>query len=232
MIVSGRNPVFEALASGKAKKIFVRRGASVHFDNVDVPFEVLGRSVFEERFGPEAQGVAALTDDFEYADFKEALPGLKKEKGVVLLDKIQDPHNFGAVIRAAHCFGINNLIVPRHDQARVTQAVYKASAGAVFYVNIMEVVNLGAAVDCLKAEGFSIAAADAAGDVRLDKAAGRVKYPLGIIIGSEGRGIRESLLRRADVRLTIPMKAKIDSLNAAMSGAVIFYQIFAAGENL
>ena len=229
MIITGRNPVIEALASGNAKKIFVRHGASVHFDNVAVPFEVLGKFAFEARFGEETQGVAALIDDFEYTPFKDVLPSLKKEKGVVLLDKIQDPHNFGALIRAAHCFGVNNIIVPRHDQAKVSPAVYKASAGAIFYVNIIEVVNLGMAIDDLKSQGFSIAAADAQGDVRLDNAVEKVKYPLGVIIGSEGRGIRDSLLERADVRLAIPMKAKIDSLNAAMSGAVIFYQLFAVG---
>ena len=230
MIITGRNPVFEALSSGNAKKIFVRHGASVHFDKVDVPFEVLGRKVFEERFGTETQGVAALIDDFEYADLNKSISAVKNEKGIVFLDKIQDPHNFGAIIRAAHCFGINYIIVPRHDQAKVTQAVYKSSAGAIFYVNIIEVVNLGQAVDTVKSLGFEIAAAHMNGDTRLDEAVDKIKYPLGIIIGSEGRGIRESILEKATIRLNIPMNARIDSLNASMSAAVIFYQLFSGVE--
>lgn len=226
MIITGRNPVFEALASSKAKKIFVRHGANVHFDSVKVPFEVLGRKVFEEKFGLETQGVAALIDDFEYTDFKVALKDIQNEKGVVFLDKIQDPHNFGAIIRAAHCFGIKHIIVPRHDQAKVNQSVYKSSAGAIFYVNVIEVVNLGNAIDELKKEGFLIAAADMNGAVKLNSI-DNVKYPVGVIIGSEGKGIRESLLERADLKVVIPMDAKIDSLNASMSAAIFFYQLFA-----
>ncbi len=226
MIITGRNPVFEALASSKAKKIYVRHGANIHFDSVKVPFEVLGKKVFEEKFGLETQGVAALIDDFEYTDFKDVFNDIKKEKGVVFLDKIQDINNFGAIIRAAHCFGINYIIVPRYDQAKVNQGVYKSSAGAIFYVKIVEVVNLGNAIDDLKKVGFSVVAADMAGGVKLNKI-DNVKYPLGLIIGSEGRGIRESLLERADLKVVIPMKAKIDSLNASMSASIFLYQFFA-----
>lgn len=226
MIITGRNPVFEALASSKAKKIYVRHGANVHFDNVKIPFEVLGKKVFEEKFGTETQGVAALIDDFEYTDFKDVIDDIKKEKGVVLLDKIQDVHNFGAIIRAAHCFGINHIIVPRYDQAKVNQGVYKSSAGAIFYVKIIEVVNLGNAIDDLKKIGFSIVAADMDGGVKLNKI-DNIKYPLGLVIGSEGRGIRESLLERADLKVVIPMEAKIDSLNASMSASIFLYQFFA-----
>lgn len=226
MIITGRNPVFEALASNAAKKVFVRHGASVHFDKVTVPFEVLGRSVFEEQFGLETQGVAALIDDFEYTDFKARLPKLSAERGVLMLDQIQDPHNFGAVIRAAHCFGIKDIIVPRHEQAKVSPAVYKSSAGAIFYCNVIEVVNLGQAADSLKENGFTVAAAEMEGGITLGNAKKEAKYPMAVIIGSEGKGVRESILARADLRLSIPMKAKIDSLNAAMSAAVICYSLF------
>ncbi len=224
MIISGRNAVFEAIKAGKAKKIIVRHGASVHFDDIKVPFEVLGRSVFEEKYGEETQGVAAEIDEFEYTEFKVRVKELSKEKGVVLLDKIQDPHNFGAIIRAAHCFGIKDIIVPRHDQAKVTPTVYKTSAGALLYMNIIEVVNLGQAIDALKDIDFRIVAADMNGEplpsvMKSDKS-------LGIIIGAEGKGIRSSILERADNIVSIPMVSNIDSLNASMSAAVIFYEFF------
>ncbi len=225
MIITGRNAVFEAVKSGKAKKVIVRHGASVHFENITVPFEVLGRSVFEEQYGEETQGVAAIIDDFEYTELKTRLKDLSKEKGVVLLDKIQDPHNFGAIIRAAHCFGIKDIIVPRHDQAKVSPVVYKTSAGALLYMNVIEVVNLGQAVDSLKDNGFRIVAADMDGERLPDVA--KNEQPLGIIIGSEGKGIRSSILERADNVVSIPMQSDIDSLNASMSAAVIFYEFFA-----
>lgn len=226
MIISGRNPVIEAKKSGKAKKIIVRQGASIHFDNINIPFEVLGRRAFEEKYGTETQGVVCEVDDFEYTDLKDILKKSSQIEGVVFLDKIQDPHNFGAVIRACHCFGIRHIIVPRHDQAKVSPAVYKASAGSLFYTEICEVVNLGQAIDEFKSKGFPIAAADINGDINLKSTSSIVKFPLGVIIGSEGRGIRESILERADYKLKIGMSSDIDSLNASMSCAVILYQLF------
>ena len=226
MIIFGRNPVIEAKKSGKAKKIIVRHGANIHFDNIDIPFEVLGRRAFEERYGTETQGVVCVVDDFEYAELKDILKKSSLIERVVFLDKIQDPHNFGAVIRACHCFGIRHIIVPRHDQARVSPVVYKASAGSLFYTEICETVNLGQAIDEFKNKGFSIAAADINGDINLKSASSIVKFPLGVIIGSEGRGIRGSILERADYKLKISMASDIDSLNASMSCAVILYQLF------
>ena len=167
MIISGRNPVIEAKKCGKAKKIIVRQGASIHFDNINIPFEVLGRRAFEEQYGTETQGVVCVVDDFEYTDLKYILKKSSQIEGVVFLDKIQDPHNFGAIIRACHCFGIRHIIVPRHDQAKVSPAVYKASAGSLFYTEVCEVVNLGQAIDEFKSKGFSIAAADINGDINL-----------------------------------------------------------------
>ncbi len=225
MIISGRNPVIEAKKSGQAKKIIVRQGASIHFDNINMPFEVLGRRAFEEKYGTETQGVVCEVDDFKYSELKNILQKSSIE-GVVFLDKIQDPHNFGAIIRACHCFGIRHIIVPRHDQARVSPAVYKASAGALFYTEICEVVNLGEAIDEFKKKGFFIVAADINGDINLKSTSSIVKFPLGVIIGSEGRGIRESILDRADYKLKIGMSSNIDSLNASMSCAVILYQLF------
>ena len=226
MIISGRNPVIEAKNSGKAKKIIVRHGSSIHFDNINVPFEVLGRRAFEELYGLETQGVVAEVDDFEYLDFRVMVRDKSTYDGVVFLDKIQDPHNFGAIIRAAHCFGIRNIVVPRHDQAKVTPTVFKASAGALFYMNISEVVNLGQAIDDFKKAGFKIAAADINGNINLKESSDTVQMPVGVVIGSEGKGIRESILERADYRLKINMNADIDSLNASMSSAIIFYQLF------
>ncbi len=226
MIISGRNPVIEAKKCGKAKKIIVRQGASIHFDNIDIPFEVLGRSVFEERYGLETQGVVCEVDDFQYIELKDIFKNISQVKGVVFLDKIQDPHNFGAIIRACHCFGIRYIIVPKYDMASVTPAVYKASAGALFYTEICQVVNLGQAIDDFKKKGFLIASADINGDINLKSSSNMVSYPLGVIIGSEGRGIRQSILERSDYKLRISMDSEIDSLNASMSCAVILYELF------
>ena len=83
MIISGRNPVIEAKKSGKAKKIIVRQGASIHFDNINIPFEVLGRRAFEEKYGTETQGVVCVVDDFEYTELKDILKKSSRIEGVV-----------------------------------------------------------------------------------------------------------------------------------------------------
>ncbi len=227
LLISGRNAVLEAVHSGKARKIIVRHGASIHFDDIKVPFEVLGRRDFEYEYGLETQGVVAEIDDFSYSDFRTYFHDNKEKGNVAILDKIQDPHNFGAIIRATHCFGIRDILVPRHDQAGVTPAVYKSSAGALFYSRVFEIVNLGNAVDDLKKLGFVIIAADISEDaVPLKSFEIDDKRKKAIIIGSEGKGIRQSILERADFRVNINMNSKIDSLNASMSSAILCYHLF------
>ncbi len=227
LLISGRNAVLESVHSGNARKIIVRHGASIHFDDIKVPFEVLGRRDFEYEYGLETQGVVAEIDDFEYSDFKAYLNDGEKKGNIAILDKIQDPHNFGAIIRATHCFGIRDIFVPRHDQAGVTPAVYKASAGALFYSRVFEIVNLGMAIDDLKKIGFVVIAADISEEaVPLKSFQIDDKQSKAIIIGSEGKGIRQSILERADFRVNINMDSKIDSLNASMSSAILCYHLF------
>jgi len=233
LIVSGRNVVLEALKANRAKKIIVRHGASIHFDDIQIPFEVAGRRDFEAKYGFETQGVVCEIDEFEYSDFNQYLQKQQEQnnqeniKGVIVLDKIQDPHNFGAIIRAAHCFGVTDIIVPKHDQAKVTPAVFRASAGSIFYSMIFEVTNLGSAVEDLINNQFLIVAADIGEDaLPISQFKPESNRSIAVIIGSEGKGIRESILNRADIKLKIEMNSKIDSLNASMSSAIICYQLF------
>lgn len=224
MFVTGRNPVFEAEKAGLIKQVFIRKGARVYDINFTCKVSIIGRQEFEERFGDDAQGVAAEVPEFEYADFAPSRDRLAQAKGVVVLDRIYDPQNFGAIIRAAHCFGLRDIIVSRYQQAPVTAAVYKASAGSLFYMNIIQVTNIGRALDDLKELGYTVAAAvlDGSTDLREISA----KPPIAMIIGSEGSGIREGVREKADIRLRIPMEAEIDSLNAAQSASVILYGLF------
>lgn len=226
MVITGRQPCLEAKRAEKALKLYVRKGASIHFDNIDIPFEVLPKKEFETRFGLDSQGVACEVSDFEYMPLSMLLKDVENIKGILFLDKILDTHNFGAIIRAAHCFGIRHIIVPKYDQAPVTNATYKASAGSLFYMNIIEVTNLGEAIDELKKKNFFIVASDMDGTSSLKNCRDKVAYPLGVIIGSEGRGIRQSILERADMTVKIEMNAIIDSLNASMSAAIMLYEFF------
>ena len=231
MIVEGTNVVRELVRSNS--KIFKIRYNSNRNDVLQIINEARQKNIklefVEDKTKIATQGIEAEIPNFKFCDVEDILSLAQQKNGpafILILDGIQDPHNFGAIIRACHCFGIRNIIIPRHDQAQVSPAVFKASAGALFYTDICQVVNLGQAIDEFKQIGFKIAAADINGDVNLKETSSIVKFPLGVIIGSEGRGIRESILERADYKLKIGMVSDIDSLNASMSCAVILYQLF------
>ena len=144
---------------------------------------------------------------------------------LVLLDELTDPHNVGAIIRSAAAFGAAGVLMPTHNQAPVTGAVAKASAGMVFRVPLVTVHNVNQAVDALSALGFRSygLAMDGARVLGEEEFAA----PSLLIVGNEGTGIRQKTLERCDVRLQIPMDARAESLNASVSAAVAMYQWYA-----
>lgn len=225
MLIYGKNPVFEAVKAGKAYKVYIRKGTALYNVTFDIPVAVLNKREFDSRFHADSQGIAAEVCDIEYVSFDDIKESLADARGAVILDRIQDPHNYGAIIRSAHCFGINHIIVPRYHQAPVTAAVCKASAGAVFYVTIVEETNLSVVCLKLKELGYNIVAADMEAKTSLKDYQCSDKTV--VIIGSEGKGVREGLASASDDVIYIPMKGKIDSLNAAQSAAVILYELFA-----
>jgi 23S rRNA (guanosine2251-2'-O)-methyltransferase len=221
MIIYGKNPVYEACKTNKCKKVFVKQGTKIDFKKIGKNFETIEPHIFDKKYGASSQGIAAEID-FEYQDFEILLDDIIKNGKVVILDHIVDPHNFGAIIRSAHCFGFNNIIVAKDNQVSVTPTVFKTSAGSLLYSNIIEVTNIARTLDELKKYGFFVYAADIRGDIKLSEVNFSDKSV--IIIGSEENGIRKNVLKRADVTFKIPMNSKIDSLNASQSASIIFYE--------
>ena len=222
MIIYGKNPVFEAIKCDLVHNVYIRKGTALYDVTFDVPVHILGKQEFDSRFSREAQGIAAEIDDIKTYYLNE-VDDIADAKGVVIMDRIQDPHNYGAIVRSAHCFGIKHIIVPRYHQAPLSATVCKASAGAIFYTTVIEETNLSNVCGRLKEDGFTIVACDADGqkavkDVNSNKTA--------VIVGSEGRGIRDGLLQNVDMAVKIPMCGSIDSLNAAQSAAIVFYELF------
>ncbi len=224
MIVYGKNPVFEAIKAGKAHKIYIRKGAALYDVKFDIPVQIMQKPEFDGRFHREAQGVAAEVDDITPVYLNEITEELENAKGVAILDRIQDPNNYGAIIRSAHCFGITHIIVPRYHQATISPAVCKASAGAIFYTTIIEETNLSSVCVRLKEMGYTVAACDMEAETTLRET--EFSGKVAVIVGSEGKGIRDGLAHNADRIVRIPMKGRIDSLNAAQSAAIAFYEIF------
>ncbi|WP_022852269.1 TrmH family RNA methyltransferase [Limisalsivibrio acetivorans] len=220
MIIHGRNTVAEALKLNIVKHLFLRKGSTFEYSS-DVPVEEYGRKEFDHRFGGEAQGIAAEINDIEP---KEFVKERKKIQGhTLILDRIQDPHNYGTIIRAANCFGVKNFVVARYHQSPITAAVCKASSGTIFHANIYETTNISNAAADLKKQGFTIYAADVKGETRLKDVEFSEKSA--VILGSEGKGIRPGVLENADVTFRIQIEGDIDSLNVSQSAAVIMYSL-------
>ena len=142
---------------------------------------------------------------------------------ILILDGLTDPHNFGALLRTAEAVGIRHVIIPKDRSVGVTAVVVKASAGAVHHLKIYKATNLRRAIKSLKDQGFWVAGLDVhATDGIYDRV---LPERLGIVLGSEGAGIRPLIRQECDFLVSIPMAGKIASLNVAVAGAVFLYEL-------
>jgi 23S rRNA (guanosine2251-2'-O)-methyltransferase len=223
LVIYGKNPVLEAVKLGLARAVYIRKGTALYDVDFNVPVTIMHKNEFDGRFHADAQGVAADIDSIIPRSFESVAEELKTARGVLILDRIQDPHNFGALIRSAHVFGIKHIIFPRYEQAPLSPVVIKASAGAALYTTFIEETNLRNVLVRLKDLGFQRVAADMDGE-----ALSSVKFalPVALVVGSEGHGLRDSIREESDMVVSIPMQGQIDSLNAAQSAAILLYGIF------
>lgn len=175
------------------------------------------------------QGVIALADTSslieDFASFLARLQ-ISDDTMLVILDELTDPHNVGAIIRSAAAFGAAGVLMPTHNQAPITGAVVKTSAGMVFRVPIASIGNANYAIDALREKGFRTYALTMDGKASTSKEA--FEGPTLIVIGNEAKGIRQKTLERADVTLRIPMHPRTESLNASVSAAIVLYEWSAA----
>jgi 23S rRNA (guanosine2251-2'-O)-methyltransferase len=236
-IIFGVNPVLEALKGNprSIEKLFVAEGAlsqRVAGDIIELAKEasVKVERVDRERLGRMTdggvhQGVAAQVKEFEYVGLEDLIARSKKAPHpiIVLLDGIQDPHNLGAIIRSAHAFGAQGVVIMKDRAVGVTGVAVKASAGATSHCAVARVTNLSRAIEQLKEAGFWSVAADPEGNELAWQA--RLTGPLAVIVGAEGGGVRKGVLGHADFRVRIPMVGQVASLNASVSAGVLLYEI-------
>ena len=234
-ILEGRNAVLEAFRSGKTiDRLFVQDGCK------DGPVQRIVREarkhdtiiqfVKKERLDQMSetghhQGVVAYTAAYSYATVEEILQAAKdsgEPPFLILLDGIEDPHNLGAIIRTAHQAGAHGIIIPKRRAAGLTAAAARTSAGALNYMPVAKVTNLKKTMDDLKKEGIWFACADMAGDTMY-----RVNLtgPIGLVIGNEGEGVSRLVREACDMYVSIPMKGKIDSLNASVAAGILAYEV-------
>lgn len=233
--IFGRNTVLEAIKSGRTiNKILVAKGE--HYGSIReilahakvnkiIVNEVMGAKLDEMAKGIRHQGVAAFVAPVEYQDFDSMLSeAFESDESpiLVLLDEIQDPHNFGAILRSCDATGVKGVIIPKRRSCPLSQAVAKTSSGAIEYVPVARVTNIAQTIKILKQKGFWIVGADMNGDKKYFDA--DMKGPLVIVIGSEGEGISRLTKESCDFLVQIPMKGRVTSLNASVAGSLLLYE--------
>ncbi len=164
------------------------------------------------------QGIIIVVDDYEYVDFHEML----NDKIVVMLDHLEDPHNFGAIIRTCEAAGIKSVIIPKDRSVSVTATVMKTSAGALEHINVAMVNNLVNVINDFKDNGFFVYAADMDGENYKN-----ISYAdkVLLVIGSEGNGVSRLVKKNCDQILAIPQYGHVNSLNASVAAAILIYGI-------
>lgn len=183
-----------------------------------------------EMVGREAshQGVVALINpspllvSFEEFLLTPPVTSGSPSTALAVLGEVQDPHNVGAIIRSAAAFGLAGVLIPEHNQAGITGAVIKSSAGMVFKIPLVSIGNVNHALKTLKEKGFWIYGLDGAGDHDLHRE--KFDAPAAFVVGNEGAGIREKTLANCDIVLKIPIHERTESLNAAVSSAIVMYE--------
>ena len=234
-LIEGRNPVLEALKSGREiDKIFVQKGVGEGSIRQIIAIarekKILIKEVDKAKLDGLSrtrnhQGVIASAALYKYYEVDDILQAAR-EKGedpfIVILDEITDNNNLGSVLRTAEAAGVHGIIIPKRRAVGLTPAVAKISAGAIEYVPVAKVTNLNHTIEYLKKEGLWIAGAEMGGEPYYGK---DMTGPVALVIGSEGEGLGRLIKENCDYLVSIPMKGKISSLNAAVSAAIILFEI-------
>lgn len=234
-LLIGRNAVTEAVKSGRSiDSLLVAKGDRSGSIGVIIGLcrekgivikEVDRRKLDAMCGGANHQGVAAKVAAHTYADVEDIFRAAE-EKGekpfIIVCDELEDPHNLGAIIRTADACGAHGVIIPKRHGVSLTYAVGKASAGAVEYVPVARVPNLPSVLDELKERGVWIYGADMDG-TPWDKQ--DYSGAVALVVGSEGRGISRLVKEKCDFIVSLPMKGKINSLNAGVAAGILMYEI-------
>lgn len=234
-IICGRNPVLEALRSGREiDRLFVAHGTGGGSVTAIIA-KCRAKGILIKEISPQKldyycgganhQGVAVMFASQEYAavDDMFALAETRGEKPfLIICDEIEDPHNLGAIIRTAEATGVHGVIIPERRSASLNATVAKAACGALEYVPVARVTNIANTIDSLKERGVWVFGADMDGD---DYTKTDFDTPCALVIGNEGKGIGALTAKKCDAILSLPMLGKINSLNASVAAGILMYEV-------
>ncbi len=229
MYVYGKNAVKELLNNNK--KInkgyiyddFSDKDIVSRLKNNNINLKYISKRELNNIVSGNHQGIIVEIDDYQYISLDDMLNGIDKEFPLLLImDHIQDPHNLGAIIRTAESAGVDGIIIPKDRGVEINATVMKTSVGALDYLPVCKVVNLNNTIKQLKEKGYWIIGADMNGEdyTKID-----YNMPIGLVIGSEGEGLTHLVKESCDYIISIPMKGKINSLNASVAAGILIYEI-------
>lgn len=234
-IICGRNPVLEALRSGREiDRLLVAHGTGGGSVTAIIA-KCRAKGILIKEISPQKldyycgganhQGVAVMFASQEYAAVEDmfALAETRGEKPfLIICDEIEDPHNLGAIIRTAEATGVHGVIIPERRSASLNATVAKAACGALEYVPVARVTNIANTIDALKERGVWVFGADMDGD---DYTRTDFDTPCALVIGNEGKGIGALTAKKCDAVISLPMHGKINSLNASVAAGILMYEV-------
>lgn len=234
-IICGRNPVIEALRSGKEiDRLLIAHGAAGG-SITEIIAKCSAKKILIKEISPQKldyycaganhQGVAVMLATREYSTVDDILNTAteRNEKPfVIICDEIEDPHNLGAVIRTAEACGVHGIIIPQRRSASLNLTVAKTSAGALEYMKVARVTNISNTIDNLKSKGLWVFGADMDGS---DYTKTDFDIPCALVIGNEGKGIGPLVAKKCDDIVSLPMVGNINSLNASVAAGILMYEV-------
>jgi 23S rRNA (guanosine2251-2'-O)-methyltransferase len=234
--IVGKNPVIEALKSERdINKILIAEGSQrgqmqqitqlAKEANVIVQF--VPKKKIDQISAENHQGVLAYVAAYQYAEIDDLFAAAEKKNEppfFLLLDEIEDPHNLGSIMRTADSVGAHGIIIPKRRAVGLTATVAKASTGAIEYIPVVRVTNMARTIDELKERGIWIAGTDAKGKDDYRRLDGTL--PLGLVIGSEGKGMGRLIRDKCDFLIHLPMVGKVTSLNASVAASLLMYEVY------
>lgn len=230
MLIYGKNTVTETLKSGKkVSKVYLSSELNdtnlvdlVKKAKVEVIF--MPRNKMNQKFEGNHQGIVAEVADYEYKQLEEVVEKCSEKDAVLaVLDGLEDPHNLGAILRSADATCVDAIIIPKNRSVSLNSTVAKVSTGAIEHVDVVQVTNLTQTLKELKKKGYWVIGLELDGsvDYRKQDYSGKIV----VVIGSEGRGISRLIKEECDFCVNIPMYGHVNSLNASVSAAILFYEI-------
>lgn len=230
MLIYGKNTVVEALKSNKEiSKIYLSQESNdqqlvsmAKKTKAEIVF--MPRTKMNQKFSGNHQGIVAEVIEYEYKELADVIKKCKDKNAVIaMLDGLEDPHNLGAILRSADATAVDAIIIPKNRSVSLNSTVAKVSTGAIEHVDVVQVTNLVMTLKELKKQGYWVIGLELDGsvDYRKQDYSGKIV----VIIGSEGRGISRLVKEECDFCVNIPMYGHVNSLNASVSAALLFYEI-------